>query len=190
MTPPTKPDGVYLRLEQRDVSTLLGSYARASTKKRKLSGDRWTLGPTWHREHQERFNADAFYPYENDAARTCTIEQAKKWAADQIAMTTDMVVTGWTDLVDDQGRFAFPELSLARYGVEIVMSDGHLLVATIGDRKAAESLVAKLYETNGVLHLPMAEDTLVDIPARHVVRFTRRIVRTPVPNLALGQLAV
>jgi hypothetical protein len=171
------PIGVCLRLERHDVGTFIVPGGERSRKR--MAGDRWTLGPTWYQLYRTRFNVGGFFPDKNDDALRCTLDQAQEWAASQIAMTTDLVVTGWTGVV--------PELAKPRFEMEVIMSDGSSLTCTVANREAADSMISKLYETNGVLQLHRDEQTTMFIPACRITKLTRKITHTPVPNLAAPQ---
>lgn len=117
---------------------------------------RWTLGPTWYQDNATLYDLSPYFESDSASLDPATIlDQARRWAADVIHSTSDMVVTGW------QSDGITPILSVTRH-IAIIHTGGEALRFTISSARRS-AIITALTDADAVLRLPSEGNTNVNM---------------------------
>jgi hypothetical protein len=142
------------------------------------TGTRWTLGPTWYKDHQYDEEIIPFYD-DGDRSRelnpNAAPEPVKVWATQMISQTTDYRVTDWSELI--------PTLEQENHTLEFRhMGGGN--ASYLVDGTTVRWTIGRLADPNDVIVIPRPErpGTTTYIPVRAIARVNHSIARVPVMN--------
>lgn len=162
MTEPTTP---LYQLAETDVECRVNAPAGGAPnliRKTRAVAPRWTMNG-WDGDDE----CPGFLDREN-----ATLDDAKQWAEQTIARTSDYRVIGWHGTA--------PQLQHLKHRLEIWTADGSPDTYPVKDGQTVRGMLRALYDDSDVLCFPEGDYETVYIPVRAITTLIHRIERTDV----------